>query len=492
MSQDEIDRAEWMLRVRERRATQAQVAARLGLSVRQVERMYRAYKAGGATALVSKKRGRPSGRRLPDALKANALGLVRGLYSDFKPTLAREKLAELHGLTVSVETLRQWMMADGLWLPRAARRARPHPPRYRRPCLGELVQIDGCDHEWFEERAPRCTLLVFVDDATGRLMQLRFCDAESTFEYFEATRGYLAAHGRPVAFYSDKAGVFRVNAKEPKGGHRPTQFSRAMTELNVDILCANSPQAKGRVERTHQTLQDRLVKELRLRKISSIDAANAFGPAFMADYNRRFGREPASSHDAHRALRPRDNLGEVLCWKEQRQLTSNLTVHYRRSLYVVESSPAALAARGRRVDVDETRDGVVRIRHGATELRATPFRKAGDVRQQDVADNKHLATILEGLRQRQLAEDERTLARGRQTKREKTLLAASIERRQAPAVAPGNRLLTATLERIKQVEWQQEIARATSQWQRRAAKVAPEVPRTSSSLPHQRRDHHSR
>ncbi len=164
MSQQEFDCAEWMLRIRERRATQAHVAVHLGVSVRQVERMYRAYKASGAAGLASKKRGQPSTHRLPDALRAAALGLVRALYGDFRPTLACEKLAEVHGVLVSVETLRKWMIADGMWLPRAARRARPHPPRYRRPCLGELVQIDGCDHEWFEERAPRCTLLVFVDD----------------------------------------------------------------------------------------------------------------------------------------------------------------------------------------------------------------------------------------------------------------------------------------------------------------------------------------
>jgi len=433
MSQQELDRADWMGRIRARRATQAQVAERLGLSLRQVERLYRAYKAGGAGALVSKKRGRPSPRRLPDTLRATAVGLVRSLYSDFRPTLAREKLSELHGLTVSVETLRQWMIADGLWLPRAARRARPHPPRYRRPCQGELVQIDGCDHEWFEERGPRCTLLVFIDDATSRLMQLHFGDVESTFEYFEATRGYIAAHGRPVAFYSDKAGVFRVNAKQPKGGDRSTQFSRAMGELNIDVLCANSPQAKGRVERVHQTLQDRLVKELRLRNVSSVAAANTFAPEFMADFNRRFGREPASPHDAHRPLRPRDNVDEVLRWKEQRRLTQNLTVHYKRTLYVVESSPAALAARGHLVDVHELIDGTVRIRHGIAELPATPFRKAGQVRQQDVADNKYLARILEGLRETQLAEDERVLAKGRKTKREKAQLSASIERRRAAA-----------------------------------------------------------
>ena len=433
MSDREIDRAEWMVRLGERRVTQAVVAKRLGLSVRQVERMVRAYKAGGAAVLISKRRGRPSPRRFPESLRAKALGLVRSLYGDFRPTLAREKLSEVHGVTVSVETLRQWMIADGLWLPRAARRARPHPPRYRRPCFGELVQIDGCDHEWFELRAPRCTLLVFVDDATGRLMQLYFAESESTFAYFEATRGYLKDHGRPVAFYSDKAGVFRVNAKQPKGGDRSTQFSRAMAELNIDVLCANTPQAKGRVERAHQTLQDRLVKELRLRNISSSQAANDFAVEFMADYNRRFAKEPASAHDAHRPLRPGDDLGEVLRWKEKRRLTPNLTVHYQRNLYVVESSPSALAARGHLVDVHETIDGTVQIRHGTNELRAAPFRKAGQITQQDVADNKYLATILEKLRLTQLAEDERSLTESRKTKREKALLAASMQQRQAAA-----------------------------------------------------------
>jgi transposase len=209
MSRRELDRAEWMQRVHEQRMTQAQAAERLGLSIRQVERLYRAYKAGGAAALLSKKRGRPSLRRLSDGLRAEAVRLVRDKYGDFGPTLAREKLAEVHGLVVSVETLRQWMISDGVWLPRNRRLARPHQPRSRRPCLGELVQIDGCDHEWFEDRAPRCVLLVYVDDATSRLMQLRFVQSESAFDYFSATRSYVARHGRPVAFYSDKHSVFR-------------------------------------------------------------------------------------------------------------------------------------------------------------------------------------------------------------------------------------------------------------------------------------------
>jgi hypothetical protein len=239
----------------------------------------------------------PSGRRLLTTVRKLALGLIRERYADFGPTLAHEKLVESHGMKLSVETLRQWMIAEGIWPPRAQRASQPHPPRARRACLGHLVQIDGCDHEWFESRAPRCVALVYVDDATSRLMQLRFAESESTFDYFEATRGYLEQHGRPVAFYSDKAGIFRVNAKQPKGGDRATQFSRAMGELNIDLLCANSPQAKGRVERTHKTLQDRLTKELRLRGIASIDAANVFAPWFVGDYNRRFARAPLSRHD---------------------------------------------------------------------------------------------------------------------------------------------------------------------------------------------------
>jgi hypothetical protein len=163
-----------------------------------------------------------------------------------------------------------------LWIDRRHRQACPHQPRRRRECLGELVQIDGSEHAWFEDRGETCTLLAFVDDATSRLMQLRFVTSESAFDYFRATRAYLEAHGKPVAFYSDKHGIFRVNAKDAIGGDRITQFGRVLSELNIDIICANSPQAKGRVERAFATLQDRLVKELRLAGISTIAAANAW------------------------------------------------------------------------------------------------------------------------------------------------------------------------------------------------------------------------
>ena len=215
-----------------------------------------------------------------------------------------------------VETLRQWMMADGLWVDRRHKLPSPHQPRRRREYLGELVQIDGSEHRWFEGRSEMCTLLAFVDDATSRLMQLRFVASESAFDYFRAAKDYLETHGKPVAFYSDKHGIFRVNAKDAIGGDRVTQFGRVLSELNIDIICANSPQAKGRVERAFGTLQDRLVKELRLAGISTIEAANAWVPAFMVDYNTRFGRAPENAKDLHRKLTEADDLREVLAWRE--------------------------------------------------------------------------------------------------------------------------------------------------------------------------------
>ena len=187
--------------------------------------------ADGAPSLLSRRRGKPSNHRLPTEVRALALSYIRERYADFGPTFAAEKLAEDHGCSVSHETLRSWMIADGLWIDRRHRLASPHQPRRRRDCLGELVQIDGSEHAWFETRGETCTLLAFVDDATSRLMQLRFVASKSAFDYFRATRAYLEAHGgKPVAFYSDKHGIFRVNAEDADavGGDRITQFGRAL------------------------------------------------------------------------------------------------------------------------------------------------------------------------------------------------------------------------------------------------------------------------
>src|SRR4051795_9797022 len=249
MSDKELARFEVLRDLAQRRLTPAAAAQLLGLERRQVFRLLKVYCTEGAAGLISKRRGRPSNRRQPAELRATALAIIRERYWDFGPTLAVEKLGELHGIALGRETLRQWMMADGLWVDRKQRLKRVHQPRSRRECVGELVQIDGCEHWWFEDRGPQCTLLVFIDDATSRLMHLQFVESESTFAYFQATRAYVEAWGKPVAFYSDKHGVFRVNHPGALGGDGMTQFGRALHALNIDIICANSSQAKGRVER---------------------------------------------------------------------------------------------------------------------------------------------------------------------------------------------------------------------------------------------------
>src|ERR1700737_473085 len=243
MSDGELRRLE-VLRDVDRGGLPVGAAAQLlERSERQVWRLLKAFRAKGAPGLISQKRGRPSNRKTSEAIRSAVLWIVRQNYADFGPTLAAEKLAGEHGFAFSSETLRKWMIAEGLWLDRKQRRRRVHQPRHRRECVGELVQVDGCEHWWFEDRGPQCTLLVFVDDATSRLMHLSFVASESAFAYFQAARTYLEDHGKPIALYSDKHSVFRTNKPEQAEGGM-TQFGRALHELNIDILCANAPQAK--------------------------------------------------------------------------------------------------------------------------------------------------------------------------------------------------------------------------------------------------------
>ena len=317
MSERELHRIEVLSEVVEGRRTLASAAIVLSLSVRQVQRIVRTFCLEGAPALRHQSRGRRSNNRIKDGVRDLALQLVRERYADFGPTLAAEKLAE-HGFSVSRETLRKWMADAGIWLSRKQRRTF-RQPRLRRECYGELIQIDGSDHRWFEDRGDRCTLLVFIDDATGRLMQLLFVRSESAFTYFDALELYLKVHGRPVAFYSDKHSVFRVAKKDATNGQGMTQFGRALCELNIEILCANSSQAKGRVERVNRSLQDRLVKELRLAGIDDMAEGNAFLPGFMERFNAQFAVSPHKPDNLHRPLNVvPDRLREILCKREQR------------------------------------------------------------------------------------------------------------------------------------------------------------------------------
>ena len=402
MSDRELTRLEVLRDLDRKRLTTAAAAQLLGLERRQVFRLLKAYRAEGAAGLISKRRGCRSNRRKPEALRRAVLALIREWYWDFGPTLAAEKLHEVHGIALGRETLRLWMIEAGLWLDRKQRRKRVHQPRSRRDCVGELVQVDGCEHWWFEDRGPQCTLLVFIDDATGRLMHLQFVESESTFAYFHAARAYLEAWGKPVAFYSDKHGVFRVNHQGALGGDGMTQFGRALHALNIDIICANSSQAKGRVERAHKTLQDRLVKELRLAVVRTLAEGNALLPAFMADYNARFAKAPANKKDLHRPLRAGDDLENAFAWKEARRLSQALTLQYDKIVFILEPSEPAKAAIGKYVTVFDYPDGRLAIRHNGVDLAYRTFDKVRQVDQGAIADNKHLGAVLAVIRDEQL------------------------------------------------------------------------------------------
>ncbi len=375
MSTSKFERAVLLRKVHEKRLTRAKAAEILGLSLRQVERLCRRYRQAGPAALALRRRGQPSNHQLARALRESVLELVRARCADFGPTLALEKLVECHGLVVSKETLRKWVTEDGL-----------------------------------------C-----------KLMELFFCDAESTFNHFDATCKYLGNHGKPLAFYSDKAAVFRVNRPEPHGGDGVTQLGRALSDLNIDIIWPNSAPAKGRVERANLTLQDRLVKELRLNGISSVDAANAFAPGFVADYNARFSKAPRNGFDARRPVLATENLDDIFTWQETRQVSQSLTFNYRRQLFLLEHTEATRTLADKRLTVYELNDGTVQIRHDGKVLAMTSFAKEeAQITQGAIVSNKLLSGVLQQFKDKQATKEPENLAKAR-TKRYKRLLLQRIK-----------------------------------------------------------------
>jgi len=360
----------------EGRLKQGEAAEQLGLTTRQVKRLVAAYRRDGAGGLVSRRVGRASNRRLKEPLRDAIGALLIERYPDFGPTFACEKLREAHAIVVSVETVRALQIELGLWRPKRRKAARAFQLRERRGRFGELVQIDGSPHDWFEGRSGRCTLIVFIDDATGRLVQLRFFPAETTVAYMQVLRAHLQAFGRPVAVYSDRHSIFRLTCEEAANGHTLTQFGRVLKGLEIEAIHAHTPQAKGRVERANQTLQDRLVKELRLRGIDTMQAANAFLPEFMVDYNRRFAIAPSVAQDAHRALAhaPRE-LDLLLAEHHERMVSKNLAVQYRNVLYQIRHNGPGHHLRQAKVTVCELPDGEVVLLRDGRELPYTTYRK---------------------------------------------------------------------------------------------------------------------
>src|SRR6266545_5414791 len=345
MSAKELSRLEVMQKLSEKRMSQKEAGALLHVSTRQIKRLLKTYRKKGAAGLVSKHRGRKGNNRLAEDVKKRVLNLLKTKYQGFGPTLAHEKLVEKEKLKLSDESVRQLMIAEDLWKPRKVKKVVTHQLRERRACFGELIQIDGSPQDWFEGRAEACVLLVFIDDATGKLVQLLFVDSESFFSYSQAAESYFKQSGKPVAFYSDKHSIFRVNQPSAGSHNDLTQFGRAMQELDIQIICANTPQAKGRVERVIQTLQDRLPKEMRLRQIRTWEAGNAYLPEFIQDFNARFGEEPRSDVNAHRPLNAQEDLARILTWQEPRTLSKNLTIQFEKVVYQIQTQRPTLSLR---------------------------------------------------------------------------------------------------------------------------------------------------
>jgi len=392
MSRKELNRLEVMQKLSEKRMSQKEAGTILALSLRHIKRLLRVYRKLGAAGLVSKHRGRKGNNRLAEEVKRKALNLLKTKYKGFGPTLAHEKLVEKEKLKLSDESVRKLMIDEDLWEPRKAKKVVTHQLRERRACFGELIQIDGSPYDWFEGRAEPCVLLVFIDDATGKVVQLRFVESESFFSYAQAAEDYFRRCGKPVAFYSDKHGIFRVNV--PSTGSRAalTQFGRAMLELDIQIICANTPQAKGRVERVNQTLQDRLVKEMRLRGIANMADGNAYLPEFMADLNQRFAVEPRSSVNAHRLLTAKDDLARILTCQETRTLSKNLTLQFEKVVYQIQTQRPTYSMRQALVTVCKDAQRNLTLLYKGKSLPYTIFHK--QAQQAEVLPSKNVNHLL--------------------------------------------------------------------------------------------------
>ena len=399
MSDKEIQRIAVLQDVRDQRITQVRAAEILNLSTRQITRLLCKFNQDGISGLVHASRGQPGHRRHDEVMKSKCLSIISEHLLGFGPTLAHEKLSSMFGLNIPVETVRRWMTANDLWIPRAKRQKRPYQPRYNRDCFGELIQIDGSYHDWFEGRAAKCCLLVYIDDATGKLLHLRFCEAETTFDYMLSTRAYIEQYGKPVAFYSDKHSVFRVNQKSSQNS-QITQFGRILNELNIDIIFANSPQAKGRVERANRTLQDRLIKEMHLENISSIEEANAWLPCFIEQFNQKFGKCARNSKNLHRPLtESQSELDDIFTWQEPRKVTKNLTISYDKCIYILEATSVNQKLIGQYISFLEYPDGTVAIMHEGRKIKYRIFNKLAELQQNEVGENKRLGTVLEHIKQ---------------------------------------------------------------------------------------------
>lgn len=317
--------------------TQTEASGLLRLSERHFRRLIRRYESHGPKGLCHGRHRKAPSNKLSDEVRQKSLSLIKEYFYDYGPTLASEKLREYFGITASRETVRQWMIQDKLWRPKQKKIPRPHPLRPRRPYLGELVQVDGSHHHWFENRGPKCCLLVFIDDATGKLLNLRFAPGETTIDYLAMLKDYVLEKGSPRAMYFDKHNVFHINHKTTREKDGFTQFGRILKHLQIEPIYAHSPQAKGRVERVNETLQDRLLKELRFFDINDIDSANQHVKSFIERFNQQFAKIPGEPLDLHRPLscQEQESIGYHCAVQTTRTISKDLLVKHNRKVFKI-------------------------------------------------------------------------------------------------------------------------------------------------------------
>ena len=378
LSQEERDRLHLLRELERGELRQVAAAQRMKLTDRQVRRLLQRWREQGDRAVIHGLRGRPSNRKFAVSFQRKVLARVGQRYADFGPTLAAEHLAQ-EGLALSRETLRNWMTQAAFWRPRRQRVKTIHVWRERRASFGELVMQDSSPFRWLEDRGPACQLIAVIDDATSRI-HAQFVEHDTTEENLRTLGGWLRRYGRPLAHYTDKNSIFRSNrpaaiSEQLRGERAHSQFGRALQELGIEWIAAQSPQAKGRIERLFATLQDRLVKEMRLAGIASIEAANHFlETRFLPEWEQRFTVAPRNPRNAHRQLGRAQRLDEILSVRAVRKVAQDHTVSWDGNRWGLVRGEVCAGLRGAAVEIERRLDGShwLRYRGRYLHLRACP------------------------------------------------------------------------------------------------------------------------
>lgn len=393
MNQKDIDRSDVIKRTCEGELKQSQAAKRLGLSTRQVKRLCKSYRRDKTAGIVSKRRGKPSNRKIKEDIRLKIMALATRVYVGFGPTLMSEKLLERDEIKIGKEALRQLLIKEGLWNPKREKIKKTHQQRERRGCFGELIQIDGSPHDWFEGRGPKCCLIVFIDDATSEILYLCFEKAETTFGYFRGLFHTIKKYGVPLGLYSDRHGIFRVNlGNDPEA---QSQFGRACEQLKIELINANSPQAKGRVERANKTLQDRLTKELRLKNISDIESANQYlEETYRDSHNKRFAVKAKEDKLAFiKCTLGDEEIMMILSEQHERKVSKNLEFSFNNKTYQIQNEGKGRRLQTAKIKICEMFDNTINIFHKNRKLEYKIYER--NKKRPPVVDSKSLNDILD-------------------------------------------------------------------------------------------------